>query len=254
MIHLDKKYHFLIFFLVILVTAFLAYFSQAYNPDKYKDSDNDGLTDYEEKTIYQTFWYDNDTDNDGFMDGNEVANGYSPKQADLKMADADTDNDGLNDDWEIKLGTNLMIRDTDGDGYLDGSEVYHGFSPTNPLPEKMAKQINVNITDFNLAYYQGDVMLDSFKISTGKPSTPTPLGDYTITKKYPLKHYYNYPNTKWNLLFHRKSPSLGYYIHGAYWHEKFGNENVSGGCVNVPYDKMERLYNWANHETKIFIE
>jgi len=254
MIKLEKKYHFIIFSIVVLVTVFLAYFSQAYNPDMYKDSDNDGLTDYEEKAIYQTFWYDNDTDKDGFIDGNEVVNGYSPKQPLLKMIEADTDNDGLNDEWEIKLGTNLMIRDSDGDGDLDGKEVYYGFSPTDPKPYPVDKIIKVNIADFTLSYYQGDIMLDSFKISTGKPSSPTPLGEYTITEKYPIKHYFNYPNTKWNLLFYRKAPNLGYYIHGAYWHDKFGLENISGGCVNAPYDQMERLYNWTNIGTKVYIK
>lgn len=239
---------------MVIITIFLAYFSQAYNPDMYKDSDNDGLTDYEEKAIYQTFWYDNDTDDDGFMDGNEVANGYSPKHPLLKMMEADSDNDGLNDEWEIKLGTNLMIRDTDKDSFLDGTEVYFGFSPTNPNPIQTDKRIEVNIADFNLSYYQDDVLLDTFKVSTGKPSTPTPVGEFKITEKYPIKHYYHYPNTKWNLMFYRKSPSLGYYIHGAYWHEKFGLENVSGGCVNVPYEKMERLYNWANNGTRVIIK
>ncbi|HTW96996.1 MAG TPA: thrombospondin type 3 repeat-containing protein, partial [Candidatus Methylomirabilis sp.] len=41
----------------------------------------------------------------------------------------DSDNDGLSDAEEAKLGTNLNNPDTDGDGYLDGSEVINGFNP-----------------------------------------------------------------------------------------------------------------------------
>lgn len=44
---------------------------------KDKDSDKDGLADWEE-TIYKTDPYNPDTDNDGYSDGEEVAAGYSP--------------------------------------------------------------------------------------------------------------------------------------------------------------------------------
>ncbi|MBN1326245.1 C39 family peptidase [Candidatus Falkowbacteria bacterium] len=43
-----------------------------------QDSDNDGLSDYEEKNIYNSNLNMIDTDNDGYKDGQEVFNGYSP--------------------------------------------------------------------------------------------------------------------------------------------------------------------------------
>jgi parallel beta-helix repeat protein len=42
------------------------------------DSDNDGLTDYDEENIYATDPNDPDTDNDGIYDGDEVAAGTDP--------------------------------------------------------------------------------------------------------------------------------------------------------------------------------
>lgn len=42
------------------------------------DSDLDGLMDYEEIMVYQTDPRDDDTDGDGFEDGDEVKNGYNP--------------------------------------------------------------------------------------------------------------------------------------------------------------------------------
>lgn len=42
------------------------------------DSDNDGLNDFEEEMIYFTDMNNPDTDGDGFSDGDEVKNGYSP--------------------------------------------------------------------------------------------------------------------------------------------------------------------------------
>lgn len=45
---------------------------------KFLDSDNDGLTDYEEIFIYKTNPNKKDTDGDGYSDGDEVKNGYNP--------------------------------------------------------------------------------------------------------------------------------------------------------------------------------
>jgi L,D-transpeptidase-like protein/thrombospondin type 3 repeat protein len=247
-----KVKNIIIFIIVYFATTTIATFSLAYNPDIFNDTDNDGLTDYQEKSIYQTFYYDKDTDNDGYDDGTEVANDYSPKQPELKMVEADTDNDGLNDEWEILLGTNLMLRDSDGDGYLDGTEVYHDFSPTDPEANRFSKRIEVSTTELKLDYYINDILIDSMPVSTGKPSTPTPLGEFEIIQKYPIKHYNSYANTKWNLHFATVN-GLRYYIHGAYWHDKFGQETVSGGCVNVRYEDMERLYNWTKEGTKVII-
>lgn len=252
-IETHKKYPFIIFIIVLLITAFITSLAFAYNPDIYLDDDKDGLTNYQEKAIYQTFWYDSDTDDDGYSDGLEVANNYSPKQKQLKMVEADTDNDGLNDDWEIKLGTNLMLRDTDGDGYLDSTEIYNNYSPTDSGPKRINKRIEVSTTELKMDFYVNDILLDTVPVSTGKPSTPTPLGEFNIIAKYPTKNYNIYPNTKWNMHFATVN-GLRYYIHGAYWHDKFGQETVSGGCVNVRYEDMERLYNATSIGTEVIVK
>lgn len=45
------------------------------------DTDNDGLSDYEEVKIYHTNPLSADTDGDGYLDGSEVKNGYNPNGA-----------------------------------------------------------------------------------------------------------------------------------------------------------------------------
>jgi hypothetical protein len=67
------------------------------------DSDSDGLTDAEEKTLG------------------------------TNINIIDTDNDGLSDYEEVKIyRTNPLSADTDGDGYLDGAEVKGGYDPNGP--------------------------------------------------------------------------------------------------------------------------
>jgi len=221
------------------------------------DFDGDGLSDSDESRLYHTDPGLSDTDNDGFDDFTEVTNGYSPLEGEkIKLIDSDTDKDGLNDLWEILLTTDLTNDDTDGDGYLDGKEVANGFNPGSAGTKKIEKLIEVNLSIQSLTYYFNGVALESFKVSSGLPSMPTPEGKFTVLEKLPLKNYggagfdFYYPDTKWNL--HFTTGRWRYYIHGAYWHNNFG-QPMSHGCVNVAYENMERLYNFAQVGTKVHI-
>jgi hypothetical protein len=249
-----KNFKYLIFFIVLTITTLIGAFTLAQNMDKLIDSDNDGLNDYQEKEIFHTGWNNPDTDGDGYADGEEIENGYSPLRPKVKNIVIDTDEDGLNDDWEIKLGSDLMNKDTDGDGYWDGAEVTNSYSPTAPLGSKVAKRIEVSKSKMQLKYFFNDIELRTVPVSTGKPSTPTPVGEFSIMAKVPVKNYIGAPNTRWNMHFATDAHKLRYYIHGAYWHNKFGIANVSGGCVNVPYSEMERLYNWTDIGTKVTVD
>jgi hypothetical protein len=72
------------------------------------------------------FTIDPDSDDDGLLDGEEIAMGTDPD-------DADSDDDGLDDGEEVDVyGTDPLDPDTDDDGILDGTEV-NGSNPTDPL-------------------------------------------------------------------------------------------------------------------------
>jgi len=66
-----------------------------------------------------------DTDNDGITDFEEDARGTDPEQK-------DTDGDELTDLQEVLIGTDPLKRDTDGDGFSDGEEVKADSDPTDP--------------------------------------------------------------------------------------------------------------------------
>ncbi len=219
------------------------------------DSDGDGLADVDELKVYFTDPANADTDGDGYNDGLEIANGYSPRHAGgKKLIEVDSDLDYLNDAWEIASGSGLMKPDSDGDLYLDGTEVAAGYDPLDPQPVKRDKLITVSLAKQQLTYTFGGKVFGSFPISSGVKSMPTPRGEFSILDKVPVKHYgggdFDYPNTKWNLHFTTKK--YRYYIHGAYWHNNFG-QPMSHGCVNVAYSNMEPLYWWAQTGTKVVI-
>jgi lipoprotein-anchoring transpeptidase ErfK/SrfK len=52
----------------------------------------------------------------------------------------------------------------------------------------------------------------------------------------------------WNLEF-----KPGYYIHGTYWHNKFGIEPMSHGCVNVSIDNAKKIYDFLQIGDQITI-
>ncbi len=56
----------------------------------------------------------------------------------LPPAGLDTDSDGLTDVEETLYGTDARTPDTDGDGFLDGNEVFHLYNPNGRAPARLA--------------------------------------------------------------------------------------------------------------------
>lgn len=88
------------------------------------DSDGDGLTDDQERSVYGTSPTLADSDSDGLTDYNESIVLLTSPLA------FDTDSDGLRDGDEVLLySTNPRNRDSDGDGVSDGFELIDGTAP-----------------------------------------------------------------------------------------------------------------------------
>jgi outer membrane protein OmpA-like peptidoglycan-associated protein len=113
------------------------------------DSDGDGLTDEEEITL-STDPHKIDTDGDGLPDNEEVGsepNAALDTDADGKInaLDDDDDNDNLTTLLEIKIKTNPLEKDSDGDGIDDATEV--GSNPLSPIDTDADKLIDALDTD-----------------------------------------------------------------------------------------------------------
>ncbi len=77
------------------------------DPKDWLDTDNDNVGDNSDDfPLDMKEWVDTDGDNIG------------------NNADPDDDNDGINDSEELKIGTNPLLNDTDGDFYHDGDDAY----------------------------------------------------------------------------------------------------------------------------------
>jgi lipoprotein-anchoring transpeptidase ErfK/SrfK len=118
------------------------------------------------------------------------------------------------------------------------------------------KKIYVDLTNQMLYAYEGENLVYSFLVSTGKWGR-TPTGVFDIWGKYryikmsggstALRTYYYLPNVPYTMFFSNSKvpPSRGYALHGTYWHDNFGHP-MSHGCVNMKTQEAGIIYEWSS--------
>ena len=116
-------------------------------------------------------------------------------------------------------------------------------------PEAQEKKwIEVDISKQHLYAHEGDKVVFDFPVSTGKWA-PTPEGEFRIWIKLryhrmiggslDLGTFYDLPNVPYVMYFYQ-----GYGLHGAYWHNNFG-QPMSHGCVNISIPDSRKVFEWA---------
>jgi len=119
-------------------------------------------------------------------------------------------------------------------------------------PAAFGKLLVANVTTKRLYAYQSGQLVNTFLTTAGAPATPTPLGEFHIWEKLtsqtmtgfnPNGTKYVQPNVPWINYFDHSGDA----VHGNYWRPAsvFGNVNTSHGCVSVPVDQGEWIYDWA---------
>jgi len=189
------------------------------------DSDNDGVMDGDEILIYGSDPLIVDSDGDGLPDGVEVSIGSSP-------VCSNSDHDMIGDLEEYMLGLNLTNNDTDGDGLPDGAEEY--ILLTDPAN---------NDTD-------GDGVPDGEEIRHSANPLLNDTDSDNISDYDEIYVYHTYPNSSDSDM---DNVSDYYEIFG--W-DIFVNDNISGPVRRTVYsdplkndtdddgvcDGMEKLY------------
>lgn len=128
---------------------------------------------------------------------------------------------------------------------------YPGWSGRpNPASERW---IDVDLSQQGLTAYEGRTPVFRTRISSGLPQYPTVVGDFSIYVKYESADMsggagddeYFLPAVPYVMYFHGN-----YGLHGTYWHNNFG-QPMSHGCVNLPTDAAQWLFNWAPIGTRV---
>jgi LysM repeat protein len=122
-----------------------------------------------------------------------------------------------------------------------------------PVPTvTQGKQIIVDLSDSMTYAYQDGRLVYSVLSSMGRPATPTVVGEFKIYRRLESQAMsgpgYYLPGVPHVQYFY-----AGYALHGAYWHENWGN-TMSHGCVNLPLDAAEWLYNFAELGTPVLVQ
>jgi len=109
--------------------------------------------------------------------------------------------------------------------------------------------IDVDLTNQSVYAYEGDVVVNSFLVSTGTWLTPTVTGEYKIYVKIRSGSMhgpgYFLPDVPYIMYFYKS-----YGLHGTYWHNNFGTP-MSHGCVNLRTDEAAWLFDWASVGTVV---
>ncbi len=122
------------------------------------------------------------------------------------------------------------------------------------------KKIIIKLREQKLYAYEGDNQFMKVSISSGLDDLPTPIGTFKIFQKTPSRYMqgplpgisnqeYDLPGVPWTMYFTHSGAA----IHGAYWHNNFG-EQWSHGCVNLKPDDAEKLYSWVKAGTQVVVE
>jgi LysM repeat protein len=123
------------------------------------------------------------------------------------------------------------------------------------------KRIVIDLSQQHLYGYEGDVLVYSFVVSTGKPGSPTRTGTFSVLNKFP-----NAYASTWDL----RMP----YFMGIYWAGSLQNgihalpilsngqtlwagylgTPVSFGCIILSTVNAQTLYYWADVGTPVIIQ
>ncbi len=131
------------------------------------------------------------------------------------------------------------------------------YSPGNNPGKYPGKFIEINLSEQNLYRFEGTNLIGTHKVSTGKWSMPTPVGEYSINNKDPRAY-----SQKYDLYMPYWMAFIGseYGIHelpewadGTKEGESHLGTPVSHGCVRLGRGDAQAVYDWAEAGTPVFI-
>jgi hypothetical protein len=200
----------------------------------------------------------NDSDGDGYSDDVEIKNGWSPFNVEpVKITESDVDHDGLSDDLELKFKTNPLVADTDGDGHSDFEEIDYAFDPLSTSTKKLAQKVEVSLKKQTLTYFVSGIAWKEFSVSTGKASTPTPTGTFTVVSK--IKKAWSKTYSLWMpfwLGLDRGSigiHELPVWPSGYREGENHIGKPVSHGCIRLGIGPAQYLFDRVDIGLQVFI-
>jgi hypothetical protein len=157
-------------------------------------------------------------------------------------------------------GLNGVIGDFDGD---NKKEIIVIARRTLIGRTNWEKYIEINVATQNFKYFEKGIMLGDFLTSTGKPSTPTRLGEFTAFSKYEMA-YGGADGQKWGMPYFIGFYTSGNLVNGIHELPFLDGKRegiwdlghaVSHGCVRLAMDgTAKEVYDWVEvNKTKVWV-
>src|SRR5579885_1783502 len=143
-------------------------------------------------------------------------------------------------------GTSLIsLQQLKGEGVqVDADQSVKGWmlkSTTESLPVRLgAKRIVVDIAKQELDAYQGETLVFSSHVSTGRSGKSTPIGSFTIgpiKDKMHLSALYNFAHMPWSVQVNHNI-----FIHGF---ATVPTTPASHGCIRLPIPAAKWFFSWV---------
>lgn len=136
-------------------------------------------------------------------------------------------------------------------------------------PKKTGLSVVIDVTTHKLKLFSSGRQIKEYPVAVGKPSTPTPIGEFAVTDKHinnPNKWGRDDPSwapedaaefgagknpmgTRW-LGFHTEPGVAHYGIHGTPVPQTVGTD-ASHGCVRMLNKDVEELFRWIDLKTPV---
>ncbi len=125
----------------------------------------------------------------------------------------------------------------------------HSFIPQRDLTRE-ENAIEVSVAHQRLQYYDDGFQMASVMVSTGKPSTPTPIGEFKIDNKF-KRPYSRRASLYMPYWMAYKAPAYGFHelpewSNGAKEGADHLGKRVSGGCIRLPVGAAQAMWEWAD--------
>lgn len=121
---------------------------------------------------------------------------------------------------------------------------------------QLERRLVADLSDLKVYAYENGKVVKTFPMSPGKAGNETDQGNFTVYAKLDVQNmgnedtskppYYYTPNVKYVMYF---NGSEGF--HGTYWHNEFGIQPMSHGCVNLSESDAKWLFDWTPYGTEV---
>jgi hypothetical protein len=203
------------------------------------------ISDYLNSTVAKSFNVKGAKREISTVDNQVISEGREGKQIDINQSQANIKK-ALENNEKIAL---IVVTST------PIQEEY--VSPDYNLGKYPGKYIEVNLSEQMLYTIEGNALVNSYRVSTGKWSMPTPEGEYSINDKNARAY-----SSKYDLYMPYWMSFIGseYGIHelpewadGTKEGEAHLGTPVSHGCIRLGRGSAQSVYDWAEVGTPVYI-